>query len=151
MTYTTDIPPSRDDLNENLPINTTCKSNASMGILGHQEFFRNVGNLHNVSSVRSRGYNVGNLVIGLTPDSKDGFYTQPGSPYNNTDNTTGMVKRYTKSNPKNDKWKKRLMTKEEKRIELKQHKKSAGYIMRLIREDLKTPRDQAVLNRSGGF
>merc|ERR1712232_1351620 len=135
----------------NVPIHPTCKSNASMGILGHQEFFQNVGNLHNVSSVRSRGYNIGNLVNGLTPYSNDGYYTQPGSPYNNSDNTTGMVKRYTKSNPKNNKWKKRLMTKEEKRIEQNKHKKNVDNIMKMIRKDLKPPREQGIMNRSGGF
>ena len=39
-------------------------------------------NQHNQSQIRSRGYGIGNHVVGLPPGAPDAFYTQPGSPYN---------------------------------------------------------------------
>ena len=54
----------------------------SMNNIGHQEKFYNFHNLVNQSQVRSRGYNIGNPVVGLPPGAPDGYYTQPGSPIN---------------------------------------------------------------------
>ena len=51
-------------------------------VVGHQEPIRNFHHLHNQSTVRSRGWGVGNPVVGLPPGAKDSYYTQPGSPYN---------------------------------------------------------------------
>lgn len=50
--------------------------------LGHQEPIFNFHNMHNQSQVRSRGYNIGNPIVGLPPGAPDAYYTQPGSPYN---------------------------------------------------------------------
>jgi hypothetical protein len=50
--------------------------------IGHQEKIFNFHHLHNQSTVRSRGYNVGNAIVGLPPGAPDAYYTQPGSPYN---------------------------------------------------------------------
>ena len=50
--------------------------------VGHQEELYNFHNLHNQSTVRSRGYGIGNPIVGLPPGAKSSFYTQPGSPYN---------------------------------------------------------------------
>jgi hypothetical protein len=38
--------------------------------------------MHDQSSIRSRGYGIGNHVVGLPPGAPDAYYTQPGSPYN---------------------------------------------------------------------
>ena len=50
--------------------------------VGHQEKLFNFHHLHNQSTVRSRGFNIGNPVVGLPPGAPSGYYTQPGSPYN---------------------------------------------------------------------
>lgn len=149
MTHTTDIPPSDNDSTRSPHVYPKCRSNSPLGVLGHQDYFQNIGNLHNISSVRSRGYNIGNNVTGLSPDNMDGYYTQPGSPYNTSDGTTGVVKRYTKDEPKNNKWKKRLMTKKEVRIEQDQRKKSVEKMMNMIQAELKSPKELAIANRGG--
>jgi len=50
--------------------------------VGHQEKMFNFHHMHNQSQVRSRGYNIGNPIVGLPPGAPDAYYTQPGSPYN---------------------------------------------------------------------
>merc|ERR1719384_495375 len=50
--------------------------------VGRQEGLYNFHNLHNQSTVRSRGYGIGNPIVGLPPGAKSSYYTQPGSPYN---------------------------------------------------------------------
>ena len=49
--------------------------------VGHQEKFYNFHHLTNLSTVRSRGFGIGNPIVGLPPGAKDSYYTQPGSPY----------------------------------------------------------------------
>lgn len=51
-------------------------------VVGHQEPIMNFHHLHNQSTVRSRGWGIGNPIVGLPPGAKDSYYTQPGSPYN---------------------------------------------------------------------
>jgi len=53
--------------------------------------------MHNQSQVRERGFKVGNHVTGF-PGSYEGtaYYTQPGSRYNNDDNSGG---RFTQHGP----------------------------------------------------
>lgn len=51
-------------------------------IIGHQEPYFNYHHMHNQSQIRSRGYGIGNHVVGLPPHAPDAYYTQPGSPYN---------------------------------------------------------------------
>mmetsp|Transcript_25245 Transcript_25245/g.35947 ORF Transcript_25245/g.35947 Transcript_25245/m.35947 type:complete len:245 (+) Transcript_25245:1-735(+) len=94
-----------------------CSSNAPADDnLGHQEELFNFHNMHNQSQVRSRGYNIGNPVVGLPPGAPDAYYTQPGSPYNPASirklefaGDLGDGRKY-----KNDKWAERLRTPEEK-------------------------------------
>ena len=50
--------------------------------VGHQEPYFNFNHQHNQSQIKSRGYGIGNHVVGLPPGAPDAFYTQPGSPYN---------------------------------------------------------------------
>ena len=91
--------------------------------LGHQEPYFNFHHMHNQSQIRSRGYGIGNHVVGLPPGAPDAYYTQPGSPYNpasirppqvqgDLDEATGGGRPY-----KNDLWKERLKTAAEKEAE----------------------------------
>merc|ERR1719384_2827737 len=88
--------------------------------IGHQEKLYNFHHLHNLSTVRSRGYGIGNPIVGLPPGAKSSFYTQPGSPYNDAsirprvnigdlDAAKGGGRPY-----KSEKWADRLRTPEEK-------------------------------------
>lgn len=88
--------------------------------VGHQEPYFNFNGMHNQSQIRSRGYGIGNHVVGLPPGAPDAFYTQPGSPYNEAsirkfeylgdlDKEKGGGRPY-----KSLKWMERLMTDEEK-------------------------------------
>jgi len=88
--------------------------------IGHRENIFNFHNMHNQSQVRSRGYNVGNAIVGLPPGAPDAYYTQPGSPYNpasirkldflgDLDEAKGGGRPF-----KSDKWAERLRTSEEK-------------------------------------
>lgn len=88
--------------------------------IGHQEKFRNFNHMHNQSQIRSRGYGIGNYVVGLPPHAPDGYYTQPGSPYNpshmrkfemigDLDADKGGGRPY-----KSELWRERLETAEEK-------------------------------------
>jgi len=96
-----------------------CKSNApdKDSNVGYQEPLRNFHFLHNQTQVRSRGYGIGNPVVGLPAfGAKDAYYTQPGSPYNDASirplKMIGSLddKRHYKS----EKWADRLRTPEEK-------------------------------------
>ena len=84
--------------------------------VGHQENLVNFHNMHNQSQVRSRGYGIGNPIVGLPPGAADSYYTQPGSPYNPASirpltfvGETAGGKKY-----KSAKWADRLRTPEEK-------------------------------------
>lgn len=92
-------------------------------MIGHQEPYFNFHHMHNQTLVRSRGYNIGNHVVGLPPGAPDAYYTQPGSPYNDAsirkfemigdlDEAKGGGRPY-----KNELWKERLKTAEEKEAE----------------------------------
>ena len=87
--------------------------------VGHREELFNFHHLHNQSQVRSRGYGIGNPIVGLPPFAKDSYYTQPGSPYNPASmRQTEMVGELPNNRPyKSEKWRKRLMTEEEKEEE----------------------------------
>jgi NADH:ubiquinone oxidoreductase subunit len=64
-------------------ISPICHSDAPFdNNVGHQEKVFNFHHLHNQTSVRSRGYNIGNPIVGLPPGAPDAYYTQPGSQYN---------------------------------------------------------------------
>jgi len=88
--------------------------------VGYQNEYFNFNGMHNQSQIRSRGYGIGNSIVGLPPFAPDAFYTQPGSPYNpafirkfqyegDLDEAKGGGRPY-----KNELWKKRLMTAAEK-------------------------------------
>jgi len=103
-------------------IEPMCKSDANIAHnVGHQEELFNFHHLHNQSQVRSRGYGIGNHVVGLPPFAKDSYYTQPGSPYNESSiRKTEYIGELPNNRPyKSEKWRKRLMTQEEKEAEKK--------------------------------
>lgn len=87
--------------------------------LGHQEPYFNFHGMHNQSQIRSRGYNIGNHVVGLPPGAPDGFYTQPGSPYNEASiRKFGIEGELSGGRAyKNELWRQRLMTDAEKAAE----------------------------------
>jgi len=86
MTSMNDAPPSSEDAyieEKKKHIMPVCQSDSPGDHnVGHQEKFFNFHNMHNQSQVRSRGYGIGNPIVGLPPGVPDGYYTQPGSPYN---------------------------------------------------------------------
>ncbi len=110
-------------------IDQMCASNApEKSNVGHQEKIVNFHHMHDQSQVRSRGYGIGNPIVGLPPFVKDGYYTQPGSPYNDASimklefigslDKDGEGRKY-----KSAKWAERLKTQEEKDAEVVQGKK----------------------------
>jgi NADH:ubiquinone oxidoreductase subunit len=88
-------------------------------IVGHQEPYFNFHHMHNQSQIRSRGYGIGNHVVGLPPGAPDAYYTQPGSLYNEyATQKKPMEGELDPNRPyKNDLWKERLKTPEEKEAE----------------------------------
>ena len=89
--------------------------------LGHQEPIFNFHGMHNQSQIRSRGYGIGNPIVGLPPGAPDAFYTQPGSPYN-----PASIRKFPMEGSldadggrayKSEMWRKRLMTEAEKQAE----------------------------------
>jgi len=78
----------------------------------------NFHGLHDQSQVRSRGYGIGNPIVGLPPGVKDSYYTQPGSPYNEASirklEFIGSLDGDGGRKYKSEKWADRLMTEEEK-------------------------------------
>lgn len=120
MTSMNDATPSTEDQYIDTKkefIEPLCLSNAGIDHnVGHQEKVFNFHNLHNLSTVRSRGYGIGNPVVGLPAGAKDSYYTQPGSPYNEASirprvdiGDLGGGRTY-----KSQKWADRLRTPEEK-------------------------------------
>ena len=124
--------------------------------LGHQEPYFNFHHMHNQSQIRSRGYGIGNHVVGLPPGAPDAFYTQPGSPYNpasirkfayegDLDEATGGGRPY-----KNDMWKDRLKTAEEIEAEKMAGAKRFEAGMEAAKTTKKlTAREKAILARGG--
>lgn len=86
MTSMNDDPPCSEDefiATKTEKVEQMCASNApDLSNVGLQDNIWNFKNLHNQTQVRSRGYGIGNPVVGLPPGVKDSYYTQPGSPYN---------------------------------------------------------------------
>ena len=130
MTSMNDTPPSEEDeyFKEQIaaiPLN--CRSSVpEHDIVGMQTPVFNFHHMHNQSQVRSRGFGIGNPIVGLPPHAPDAYYTQPGSPYNEAslrptvmigdlDEGKGGGRPY-----KSDKWAERLRTAEEKEAILKE-------------------------------
>jgi len=124
MTSMNDTPPTEDEeyfkeQTEVIPM--SCRSSVpDENMVGYQNPTFNFHHMHNQSQVRSRGFNIGNPVVGLPPGAPDGYYTQPGSPYNEAsrrksviigdlDEESGGGRPY-----KSDKWAERLRTPDEK-------------------------------------
>jgi len=117
--------------------------------IGYQNPVFNWNGMHCQSQIRSRGYGIGNSVVGLPPHAPDAFYTQPGSPYNpaffkkkefqgDLDAAKGGGRPY-----KNDLWKQRLMTAAEKEL-------LANPVNGKEIADVKlTPKEEAILARGG--
>jgi hypothetical protein len=124
--------------------------------LGHQEPYFDFHNMHNQSQIRSRGYGIGNPIVGLPPGAPDAYYTQPGSPYNpgsirpvvmkgDLDEAKGGGRPY-----KSEMWAERLKTSAEKVAEKAAYDAqfTKGYETNKTRKRL-SPRDQAILARGG--
>lgn len=124
MTSMNDTPPHQDDTyfeEAKKDIIKMCDSHAPTDhAVGYKSEFNNFHFIHNQTQVRSRGYGIGNPIVGLPPGAKDSYYTQPGSPYNEAsirknemigdlDETKGGGRPY-----KSQKWADRLRTPEEK-------------------------------------
>lgn len=122
--------------------------------IGHQEPYFNFHHMHNQSQIRSRGYGIGNHVVGLPPGAPDGYYTQPGSLYNEAsikklemigdlDESKGGGRPY-----KSEKWKRRLMTEEEQKAAVAaENTEWLGEYA--AKPKMLSPRELAILARGG--
>lgn len=119
-------------------------------VVGHQEPYFNFHNMHNQSQIRSRGYGIGNHIVGLPPGAPDAYYTQPGSPYNDYSiRKFEMIGELSGGRAyKSELWKKRLMTKEEVESEklAAQNKWMTAKAAKVTRL---SPREEAILARGG--
>jgi NADH:ubiquinone oxidoreductase subunit len=126
-------------------------------VFGHQEPYFNFHNMHNQSQIRSRGYGIGNHVVGLPPGAPDAYYTQPGSPYNehsirkiemigDLDEAKGGGRPY-----KSEMWKERLKTPEEKEEEKKRENEFHKQAFENAKQRRLTPRELAILQRGGSI
>jgi hypothetical protein len=120
--------------------------------LGHQEPYFNFHHMHNQSQIRSRGYGIGNPIVGLPPGAPDAYYTQPGSPYNDASTRMKEMEGDLGNNRpyKNALWKERLKTAAEKEAETQAEANAwtAGYEAKKTAKRL-SPREQAILARGG--
>jgi NADH:ubiquinone oxidoreductase subunit len=155
MTSMNDATPSQEDeyIEEMTKrINPSAPSDAPyVNNVGYQNELFHFNGMHNQSQIRSRGYGIGNPIVGLPPFAPHAFYTQPGSPYNpafirktefegDLDEKKGGGRPY-----KNDLWKKRLMTAAEKQaIENPPDGVDLVDAARKL-----TPREEAILARGG--
>jgi NADH:ubiquinone oxidoreductase subunit len=138
MTSMNDAPPSSEESyiskrgEDIIPLDHSSVPSDGKSVVGHQETVMNFHHLHNLTTVRSRGWGIGNPIVGLPPGAKDSYYTQPGSPYNegsirprvnigDLDSAKGGGRPY-----KSEKWADRLRTKQE-REEIEKEK------MRIVR------------------
>jgi NADH ubiquinone oxidoreductase subunit NDUFA12 len=143
MTHVNDATPTTeqeyiDKLSKHIRRNEISHAPQDTFNLGHQEPYFNWHGMHNQSQVRSRGYGIGNHVVNLPPGVPNGYYTQPGSPYNeasirkfamvgdldndaNDNDDIGSSKTKTGAGVgrpyKNELWKERLKTAQEKEAE----------------------------------
>jgi NADH:ubiquinone oxidoreductase subunit len=120
--------------------------------MGHQEPIFNFHGMHNQSQIRSRGYGIGNPIVGLPPGAPDAYYTQPGSPYN-----PASIRHFPMQGSldadggrayKSEMWRKRLMTPEELAAEEKADTVQVQEASPTESKKL-TPREKAILARGG--
>lgn len=155
MSSMNDATPSQEDeyiAEMTKRINPTAPSDAPyQDNVGYQNEIFNFNGMHNQSQIRSRGYGIGNSIVGLPPFAPDAFYTQPGSPYNpafirdfkyegDLDEAKGGGRPY-----KNDLWKERLMTAAEK--EAVENPPNGVDLVDAAQK--LTPREEAILARGG--
>jgi NADH:ubiquinone oxidoreductase subunit len=122
MTSMNDDPPCSEEeyiAHKTEQVEQMCRSDApAKSNVGHQEEYKNFHNLHNQTSIRSRGYGIGNPIVGLPPNVKDAYYTQPGSPYNDASirplEFIGSLDNDGGRKYKSEKWAERLRTDDEK-------------------------------------
>jgi NADH:ubiquinone oxidoreductase subunit len=149
MTHMNDATPSQEgeffetlmkNIEPNAPSNAPYKHN-----IGYQNPIYNWNGMHNQSQIRSRGYGIGNSVVGLPPHVSDAYYTQPGSPYNEA-----FIRKFEAKGDlgggrayKNDLWKARLTTSQEKAA-LANPPNGQELTSRLL-----TPKEEAILARGG--
>lgn len=158
MTQMSDVTPSQEDkyIEEAMKSLRTGEISHAPYVsnVGHREPYFNFHHMHNQSQIRSRGYNIGNPIVGLPPGAPDAYYTQPGSPYNDASirkfDTEGSLDANGGRPYKNELWKERLKTVAEKDAEKQAEKDSwtqgsepAKTATRLSR------REQAILERGG--
>lgn len=120
--------------------------------VGHQEPIFNFHGMHNQSQIRSRGYGIGNPIVGLPPGAPDAYYTQPGSPYNPASirefPMQGSIDADGGRAYKSEMWRKRLMTAAEKEVEETAEKDMISSHVDAAAKKL-SPREQAILARGG--
>jgi hypothetical protein len=161
MTSMNDAPPNSESdyiatAGQNIiPIEKSDLPANGNSVVGHQEPIMNFHHLHNQSTVRSRGWGIGNPIVGLPPHAKDAYYTQPGSPYNegsirkrvnigDLDAAKGGGRPY-----KSEKWADRLRTKEEReKLEMEKMKIVQSAIER--ERAVAAKRKAAMAARGGG-
>jgi len=159
MTSMNDVPPCAEEqffADSGEKLQPMCKSDAPGGtdhgnsMVGHREKSEHFHHMTNQSQVRSRGYDIGNHVVGLPPGVKDSFYTQPGSPYNDSSirplKMMGSLDKDGGRSYKNNKWAERLTTDAERKTvedkKVSETKKLAGAVM--------SRKAMAMQNRGGG-
>lgn len=151
-----DAPPSQEEafikkLEQNVDTENAPSDAPFTNNVGYQNELYNFNDMHNQSQIRSRGYGIGNWVVGLPPHAPDAYYTQPGSPYNDAfirkfeykgdlDEAKGGGRPY-----KNDLWKERLTTQAEKEAMLNPKNGKELYDGKL------SPREEAILARGGSL
>jgi len=124
--------------------------------VGHQEPYFNFNDQHNQSQIRSRGYGIGNHVVGLPPGAPDAYYTQPGSPYNEAsrrklepigdlDEGKGGGRPY-----KSDMWKERLTTAEDRAVITRKAEEDLKRLTEKVKnQKMPSLREQAMAARGG--
>ena len=115
-------------------VDQMCLSNApAKSNVGHQEEVSNFHEIHNQTSVRTRGYGIGNPVVGFPPNVKDAYYTQPGSPYNDASirplEFVGSLDKDGGRQYKSEKWADRLRTDGEKQAIEDENKSELGNLL----------------------
>jgi len=160
MTHMNDVPPCASEtfLSEHgsSKIQPMCRSDAPGGtdhgdsMVGYTEKGEYFHGMVNLSQVRSRGYGIGNHVVGLPPGVKDSFYTQPGSPYNESSSRPLVMEGCLDEDGgrayKNDKWAERLTTDAER----EKVEREKAEVAKEIGGKIMTRKEMAMQNRAGG-
>mmetsp|Transcript_25828 Transcript_25828/g.24694 ORF Transcript_25828/g.24694 Transcript_25828/m.24694 type:complete len:250 (-) Transcript_25828:322-1071(-) len=160
MTSQNDAPPHKEDdfiedaMGNVPPLESRADAPDSTHV-GHQEEMFHFHHLHCQSQVRSRGYGIGNPIVGLPPHAKDSYYTQPGSPYNDSFVKPSVAVGSLDANGgrayKSDKWAERLRTSAEKQKILDQRQAQAKVAMDMAKKQISmTKKQRAILARGSG-